>query len=594
MQQRKVRARTYQASLEALESRQLLSGVEPTAVEQLYLEQLNDARANPPAYGQSIGLDLSNVAAAQPLAFDTRLIDAARQHSQDMAARHYFDHNTPEGITPFQRIQAAGFLFSAAAEAISSGESTTDQSLSDFIIDKGVPDLGHRVNLLALDSTTQSLRQTGIGISPTTSGQPGPGAYYTIDSAISGDMRPFLLGVVIRDDNNNHKYDIGEGLGGVTITVSGGGTTQTFGSGGYSIQLNPGTYNVTASGGSLSSPVTQTVTLSTANVRLNFFAPTSPPPPVGQIHLTRNSHIFVTGADAGGGPNVVVFDANTDRPLLSFFPYSVGFAGGVRVAVGDVSGDGTPDIITVPGPGLSPEVHIYDGSTGNLMRQFFAYDPAFIGGQYLAVGDVNADGFDDIIIGADHGGGPNVVVFSGLDGKQLYNFFAYDPRFIGGVRVATGDVNGDGNADIICGSGPAGGPNVTVYSGVDGSRIRNFFAYDFHFTLGIYVAAGDVNHDGKADIVTGAGAGGGPNVAVFNGADSTLLQTFFPYDPRFVGGVRVATASQSDGNVRVLSVAGPGGGADVRRYDGVSAQLLDQFFAYDPRFSGGLYVAGGH
>ena len=57
-------------------------------------------------------------------------------------------------------------------------------------------------------------------------------------------------------------------------------------------------------------------------------------------------------------------------------------------------------------------------------------------------------------------------------------------------RVAAGDINGDGKADIIAGAGPGGGPNVTVFSGVDGSPIDAFFAYDPHFTGGLYVAAG--------------------------------------------------------------------------------------------------------
>src|SRR5437588_3642806 len=96
-------------ALEQLETRQLLSGFQPTAVEQLFLEELNDARANPAAYGASIGLDLSGVAPSQPLAFDPSLIAAALGHSQDMSVRNYFAHNTPEGIDPGQRMTAAGF-----------------------------------------------------------------------------------------------------------------------------------------------------------------------------------------------------------------------------------------------------------------------------------------------------------------------------------------------------------------------------------------------------------------------------------------------------------------------------------------------------
>ena len=78
--------------------------------------------------------------------------------------------------------------------------------------------------------------------------------------------------------------------------------------------------------------------------------------------------------------------------------------------------------------------------------------------------------------------------------------------------MAAGDVNGDGHADIITGAGAGGGPHVSVFSGTDLSILASFFAYDPAFTGGVTVAAGDVNGDGLADIVTGAGAGGGPHV----------------------------------------------------------------------------------
>jgi fibronectin-binding autotransporter adhesin len=306
-------------------------------------------------------------------------------------------------------------------------------------------------------------------------------------------------------------------------------------------------------------------------------------------------NVFATAADAGGGPDVKVYSATTGTALFNFFAYDPNFTGGVRVAVGDVNGDGVPDIITAAGPGGGPNVIVWDGRNGSQLYNFFAYDIHFTGGVYVAAGDILGDGHADIICGADAGGGPNVTVFSGKDGHILRSFFAYDPRFTGGVRVAAGDVNGDGFADIICGAGPGGGPNVTVFSGNDGSILRSFFAYDPGFSAGIYVAAGDVNGDGKADVITGAGAGGGPNVSVIDVSAMSIqvLSSFFPYDPGFTGGVRVGAASRgSDTHPDVISVAGPGGGPDVRSFNGLTGQLIDQFFAYNPLFTGGLYLAG--
>src|SRR4029077_12317822 len=110
-----------------------------------------------------------------------------------------------------------------------------------------------------------------------------------------------------------------------------------------------------------------------------------------------------------------------------------------------------PDIIVGAGPSGGAHVKVFDGTNLNLLQSFFAYDAAFRGGLFVTAGDVNGDGKADIITGADSGGGPHVKVFSGADGSVLQSFFAYDAVFTGGVRVAAGDVNNDGHADIVTG-----------------------------------------------------------------------------------------------------------------------------------------------
>src|SRR5581483_3532567 len=178
-------------------------------------------------------------------------------------------------------------------------------------------------------------------------------------------------------------------------------------------------------------------------------------------------------------------------------------------------------------------VYRSDGSyTGT---SFSPYGDGFTGGVNVGVADVDGDGVDEIVTGAGAGGGPNVKVFRG-NGAPLASFFAYDPAFHGGVRVAGGDVGGSGVDQIITGPGPGGGPNVAVFSPT-GARTLSFFAYDSGFVGGVYVAGADVDGDGTTEIVTGAGPGGGPHVRVFSG--TTPIGGFFAYDPGFVGGVKV-------------------------------------------------------
>ena len=308
---------------------------------------------------------------------------------------------------------------------------------------------------------------------------------------------------------------------------------------------------------------------------------------------------LVTGADAGGGPHVKSFVAAagtlafTSGPGSSFFAFNPAFGGGVRVATGDVDGDGRQDIITAPGSGAGPHVRVFSGATGAELMSFFAYDPAIANGVFVAAGDVDGDGRADIITGAGAGGGPHVRVFSGATGGELMSFFAYSPSFAGGVRVGAGDVNGDGLADIITAVGPGGGPHVRVFSGATGAELMSFFAYDPSLANGVFVAAGDVDGDGRSDIITGADAGGGPHVRVFSGATGGELMSFFAYDPAFRGGVRVAaTDVDRDGRADIITAAGPGGGPHVRAFSGATGAEIASFFAYDPSFKGGLFVAG--
>jgi hypothetical protein len=309
----------------------------------------------------------------------------------------------------------------------------------------------------------------------------------------------------------------------------------------------------------------------------------------------QSAGILVTGPDAGGVPLVKVFDPVTLHERFSFLAYNATFHGGVRVAVADVNGDGTPDIITGTGPGGGSEVRVFDGTNGQplpgVLGEFNAYAAGQTDGVFVAAADVNGDGYADIITGTDVGGQPLVKVFSGADGSLLASFMADSSSFTGGVRVAAGDVNGDGHADIIAAAGPGGMPWVRVYDGVTDKQIYNFFAFDTTFRGGVYVAAGDLNGDGKADIVAGRGSGSS-EVRVFSGADTAPLGSFFAYDASFTGGVRVSTVdANNNGQLDIATAQGPSGG-EARLFDGLSYSQLAAFNPYGGGFHDGFFIGG--
>ncbi len=306
--------------------------------------------------------------------------------------------------------------------------------------------------------------------------------------------------------------------------------------------------------------------------------------------------VVAVGAGPGLSPEVKVFDAVSQAVKFDFMAFDSSITGGVRVAMGDVNGDGIPDIAVVTGPGSLSRIRLFDGQSGVQLRDYFVNfnsSPQFTGGLFVAIGDIGNDGFGDIIVGADAGGAPTVKVFSGLDhqlsdNNALLEFLAYDSSFTGGVRVGAGDVNGDDFTDIITGSGA--NAEVKVFNGQGGGQLRDFFPYDSSFQGGVTVAGVKHTSTGKADILTGPDTGS--NVKLFSGSDGSVLQNFVAFDASFTGGARVAAVDVNrDGQTDLVVGAGPLGTPQIKAFDAVSLAELDNFFAFGSTFQGGVFVA---
>ena len=310
---------------------------------------------------------------------------------------------------------------------------------------------------------------------------------------------------------------------------------------------------------------------------------------------------FAVASAAGARTTVNVYDAKTNALIGIVTPFGKDSVSGARVAVADVTGDGTQDIVVSVGPGVAPVVKVFDGRTLHEVASFLAYDESFTGGVYVAAGNVLTDGHADIVTGAGANGGPHVKVFAGSDlfpggdvkltvlPSARASYFAVESDFRGGVSVAVADINGDGYGDIVAGAGPGGGPRVVVVSGKDGSRLEDFFAYDATLRSGVMVAAGSLDAGGLVRVVTVPMAGGGPDVKVFDG--DKLTATYQPFGAGEAGNGVAVRDLNLDGRGEILVTSGPGSRPRVVVLDGGTGKLLRNFPGLTPDYVGGLFVA---
>ena len=305
----------------------------------------------------------------------------------------------------------------------------------------------------------------------------------------------------------------------------------------------------------------------------------------GDVNGDGHADIAVVASGAQG-PELRVFDGATGALVTDAFPFGWVVPDSLRVAIGDVDGDGSPDLVVAGDTGSGPQVEELTAA-GAPIRMLAGVGP----GESLAVGDVTNDGRADIVLGDGPSWDAQVTVLS-AGGRLESHFAPYGPSFMGGVRVAVGDFAGDGGAGYVAGQGPGGTSEVDVFD-EQGANLLALHPFAGTGSDGVYVAAGDVDGDRHADIVAGADAGGEPRVSVYD-RTGKLLSSFLAFEPGFTGGVRVAAGDvDGDGRAEILAGSGPGRPAEVRvfRLDGT---LLDTIVPFNPFFAGGVFPAAGN
>ncbi len=334
----------------------------------------------------------------------------------------------------------------------------------------------------------------------------------------------------------------------------------------------------------------------------------------GGVHFINNNAadftltgLLVTGPGPGEfNPTLVrVYGVSAGRSYTEWRAYGVD-RWGVNVALGELDGTAGPEVLTGAGPGpiFGPHVRGFQQDGPPLPGVSFLAYGTNKWGVNVCSGDLDNDGFDEIVTGAGPGAvfGPHVRGWN-WDGAgtpppiSAISYCAYGtPK--GGVNVSCGDIDGDGYDEIVTGAGPGAGegPHVRGWNcdggGATAISAVSFLAYGTN-KYGVNVSCGDIDGDGIDEMVTGAGPGAvfGPHVRAWNWDGTGTVQaigavSFFAYDYTQWGANVSCGDLDGDGIDEIITGPGPGESHTPRvrgwNYDGLTLSAISgvDFNAY--------------
>lgn len=274
----------------------------------------------------------------------------------------------------------------------------------------------------------------------------------------------------------------------------------------------------------------------------------------------------VVGPAQGGSPQIRILDLK-GKAKKQFYAYEKSFRGGVSFAVKDLGDDTVREIITGPGNGRDPEVRIFR-MDGSIIDRFLAYPKSFKGGVNVAAGDLDGDGNKEIIV-SPQTGIQKIKAFKFQKGKWTsVNWDFYSHLGIStGINITIGDFDGD-RKDEVAAVPSIGGSAIIKIFGLRGGKIKllapQIQAFTKKFRGGAYIASGDLNADGKDEILVSVASNGGPQVQIFgvNRAGRYALTNpgFYAFKKNMKNGVSIAVGD-IDGSGKgeiIATIAGRG------------------------------------
>lgn len=266
---------------------------------------------------------------------------------------------------------------------------------------------------------------------------------------------------------------------------------------------------------------------------------------------------YALAAGAGSEPKIWLLDAKGDV-LKEFLAFSKSFRGGINAVIGDIDNDGMAEIVVGAGAGGSPHIRIFNLS-GKLKYQFFAFDKKNRHGVIVAIGDTDGDKINEVI--AMEANGKNQIIrILNERGDILKN--GIKTGLNGLAALAAGDINYDGFAEIIV----AGGGKIKVMNG-SGAELSGFFPFGKNFYGGVNLAIGDLSGSGWPEIIVSKKKGD-TMAATFDYTGRLLSPPVLVYDNKRTGLNISAGDKDGDGRYEIIAAPNIAPGAEIKILDG--------------------------
>ena len=246
-------------------------------------------------------------------------------------------------------------------------------------------------------------------------------------------------------------------------------------------------------------------------------------------------------------PIVAVYDLDGTKEN-EFYAYNIKFKGGVNLAVGNVKSDWSEEIVTAAGKTGGPHIRVFN-KQGNIISQFFAYEPNFTGGVKVAIIKYQNESERKIITAPQSNFKPQIKIFD-YHGNLLKEFLTFEENYLGGLNLAVADVNGDGFEEILVTKAVAGS-QVRIFN-QEGNLLSQFEAFDITIQ-GLNLAAADIDNDGQAEIIVAPTNNSEGKVKIFDDLGN-LKKQFTAFETTYNGGVNLSASDVDlDGQTEILA-----------------------------------------